>query len=178
MHYYADAVSQTYTGQNFADVAPYDPREAAQKARDESTGFVTRSAAIFDFFKVTTATLATANPIAASVPSKAVGTQTLKDSAVPVAPVIEGAAGAEIEKIARQRVQLMAAKYARSNEKHTRSNDMSEIVARLEILNHRLLVRAPRVSVEQVAALERVGDQLTKLRTAREEQALRLGIKL
>lgn len=74
-----------------------------------------------------------------------------------------------VERIANQRVRLLAAKYAGSNE-------TQEIVARLEILNRRLLSIAPRVSEEQVASLERAHEQLTRIRAAREERSKRLGI--
>lgn len=63
----------------------------------------------------------------------------------------------------------MAAKYASGIES-------SEIVARLEILNRRLLDRAPRVSKDQVVALENANDQLAHIQAAREERSRRLGI--
>ena len=75
----------------------------------------------------------------------------------------------EIDRIAKQRVKLMAAKYASSVES-------SEIMARLEILNRRLLDRSPRVSKDQVLALENANEQLLRIRAAREERSKRLGI--
>ena len=75
----------------------------------------------------------------------------------------------ELSRMAKQRVILLAAKYAGGNE-------TSEIVARLEILNRRLLERAPRISKDQVAALENASDTLTRIRASRVERASRLGI--
>ena len=63
----------------------------------------------------------------------------------------------------------MAAKYA----SRTASD---EILARLEILNRRLLDRSPRVSPGQVEALESANEKLIRIRAAREERAKRLGI--
>jgi hypothetical protein len=75
----------------------------------------------------------------------------------------------EIDQIAKQRVRLMAAKYAAGAQS-------SEILARLEILNSRLSERAPLVSKEQVTALEDANAQLARIRSVREERAKRLGI--
>lgn len=75
----------------------------------------------------------------------------------------------EIEGIAKQRIRLLAAKYAGAAE-------TTEIVARLEILNRRLSERLPRVSQDQVSALERIGDRLAEMRAAREQRARRLGL--
>lgn len=77
----------------------------------------------------------------------------------------------ELDQIAKQRVRLMAAKYASDVQS-------SEIVARLEILNRRISERAPRVSEEQVAALEDPHEQLARIRAGREERAKRLGISI
>ncbi len=75
----------------------------------------------------------------------------------------------EIDRIAKQRVKLMAAKYATDAAS-------AEIVARLEILNWRLLERSPRISPEQVESLELANDKLNRIRAAREDRAKRLGI--
>jgi len=75
----------------------------------------------------------------------------------------------EIDRIAKQRVKLMAAKYV--------SGAVStELLARLEILNQRMLERSPRVLNSQVDALESANDKLNRIRAAREERAKRLGI--
>jgi len=75
----------------------------------------------------------------------------------------------ETERIARQRVTLLAASYVGGDERQ-------EIVARLEILNQRLLHRSPCITVEQVTALEKADDQLSRIRAAREERARLLGL--
>jgi hypothetical protein len=75
----------------------------------------------------------------------------------------------EIDRIAKQRAKLMAAKYASDAAS-------AEILARLEILNRRLLERSPRVLPGQVEALESANDKLNRIRAAREERAKRLGI--
>lgn len=75
----------------------------------------------------------------------------------------------EIEKIANQRVRLMAINYADKGAS-------KEILARLEILNRRLLDRSPRVSKEQVHELEVAGERLLRIRASREERARRLGL--
>jgi hypothetical protein len=72
-----------------------------------------------------------------------------------------------VEDVATQRVLLMAAKYSKGA-------DAVEIIARLEILNNRMLEHSPRVSREQVAVLERAQDDLLRVRAAREERAKRL----
>jgi hypothetical protein len=73
--------------------------------------------------------------------------------------------------IASQRVQLLAAQYATGN--HAK-----ELQARLEILNHRLLEKSPRVSVEQVEFLEGINAQLDTLSAKRVARAERLGLQM
>ena len=75
----------------------------------------------------------------------------------------------EIDRIAKQRIKLMAAKYASDAAS-------AEILARLEMLNRRLLERSPRVLPGQVEALESANDKLNRIRAARVERAKRLGI--
>lgn len=72
-----------------------------------------------------------------------------------------------IDGIANQRVQLMAAKYAGGN-------DSLEIMARLEILNKRISTAAPRVSPGQVLALEEANEQLMRIRSSREQRSDRI----
>lgn len=75
----------------------------------------------------------------------------------------------DAERIARQRLKVLVSKMAR--------NDKSkETLARLEILNRRLSGVTPRVTAEQVSALEQANLQLAKIRAAREERAARLGL--
>jgi TolA-binding protein len=76
-----------------------------------------------------------------------------------------------VDSVASQRVQLLAAQYASGN--HAK-----ELQARLEILNHRLLEKSPRVSVEQVEFLENINAQLDTLSAKRVARAERLGLQI
>ncbi len=78
---------------------------------------------------------------------------------------------AETDRIAKQRIRLMAFKYASNNAS-------SEIVARLEILNQRLLNQSPRISKVQVEMLELATEKLARFSMAREERSRRLGIPI
>jgi hypothetical protein len=49
-------------------------------------------------------------------------------------------------------------------------------LARLEILNQKLLAMAPRVTRERVAALEAVSDKLAVIRERSQKRAERLGL--
>lgn len=156
-------------------IAPFQSRPSEQmnsrrKALFEQTAFVTAGANAVDFAAVDTGPLApTTSPVLQSEPS-AEPTPTLTESVHShTATAVVPQPSAEIDQIAKQRVRLMAAKYASGAQS-------SEIVARLEILNSRLSERAPRVSKEQVTALEEANDQLARIRAAREERAKRLGI--
>lgn len=73
------------------------------------------------------------------------------------------------EKIAGQRIKLLAARYVNSKQS-------AEILARLEILNQRLLDVAPRTTKDQVASLEETSNQIERIRAAREQRAKRFGI--
>ncbi|MBB5673744.1 hypothetical protein ABQ039_011825 [Xanthomonas sp. WHRI 6108] len=61
---------------------------------------------------------------------------------------IGGVEKSDIERLAAQRVKILAASYV------SQEGNNSEIIARLEILNRRLAQRLPRVSDKQVAFLE------------------------
>lgn len=134
----------------------------------EWTVFSTAKAALIDFFDPE---IGPNTPTAApSAQVRTESTQTLSDlSGRPANTHLAVPSNTSIELIAKQRVQLMAAKYASDTVP-------SEIVARLEILNHRLLALAPRVSEDQVLALENANEQLVHIRAAREERSKRLGI--
>lgn len=75
----------------------------------------------------------------------------------------------EISKIAEDRIKLLAIKYA---------NDSisAEMIARLEILNSRLIERAPRVSVEQISHLEASIDSIKSVEQSILDRARRLGL--
>ncbi|MCQ9378832.1 hypothetical protein [Methyloversatilis sp. XJ19-49] len=71
--------------------------------------------------------------------------------------------------VARQRVKLMAARYVLDHES-------VEVLARLEILNRKLIEKAPRVSADQVAALEAAHDTLAQVKAKKDARAARFGI--
>jgi hypothetical protein len=154
---------------NWAFVA----RQAESQARKSLFGqtvFIANKKAVSDFFAdLTGANAPTAIP-RAQVEGIEGGTRILRESAaVMSAATTAASSNADIDRIAKQRVQLMAARYA--------SGTVSaEIMARLEILNQRLLESAPRVSNDQLQALERASEQLARIRVAREERSRRLGI--
>ncbi|QBC30770.1 hypothetical protein DRB87_04515 [Pandoraea sp. XY-2] len=70
----------------------------------------------------------------------------------------------QIKRIARERVMLMARLSGKTQEQ-------TEVEARLEMLNSRLLSIAPRVTKEQVAALARTAEEIAD--TAASLEALR-----
>ncbi|WP_145998740.1 hypothetical protein [Methyloterricola oryzae] len=168
MDYYIDT-TPLINSVNWANVAPFQPSSFQEsspqrKVLSEQTEFVTAGASLIDFF-AETKRLSVHTP-----PPGAESTPTLAESLSPhTATAAAPQLNAEIDQIAKQRVRLMAAKYA-SGERS------SEIMARLEILNSRLSERAPLVSKEQVEALEDAYEQLDGIRAVREERAKRFGI--
>lgn len=77
----------------------------------------------------------------------------------------------DVDRIASQRVKLLVAKY-------NSGQASAEILARLEILNQRLLEQAPRVSNEQLEVLEMANSKLAQIRAAREDRTRRLGLSV
>jgi hypothetical protein len=160
----------------WANYAPYQPKGSFKQITSDQTqfkgqtSFVTAKSNLIDFFTAATGPSApTAYPISKAAPSVE-PTRTLTESTPPYAASdLASPLNVEIDQIAKQRVRLMAVKYASGAQS-------LEIVARLDILNSRLSERAPLVSKEQVAALEDANDQLARIRAAREERAKRLGI--
>ena len=75
----------------------------------------------------------------------------------------------EVARIAYGRVVLLAARCAAAG-------SQAEITARLEILNRRLLEQAPRISEDQVRALEEAEAHVMASKAAREERFRRLGL--
>jgi len=76
---------------------------------------------------------------------------------------------AEINKAAEDRIKLLAIKYA--------SDSVSaEIIARLEILNSRIIERSPRVTAEQIGSLERSIGAIESIEKSRLDRAKRLGL--
>ncbi len=170
MDYYANAIPAPQMF-NWA-LAPYDPKNKVPRTLSVRTEFATNNASAVDFFTEakgplapTTAPHLQQNSFATTTP---VG-DPQSSSTTSVEKVLASQTSLEIDRIAKQRVKLMAAKYASSVES-------SEIMARLEILNRRLLDRSPRVSKDQVLALENANEQLLRIRAAREERSKRLGI--
>lgn len=158
------------------DIAPFQPRSREQsnperKVQPNQTAFITEEAKAVDLFATTKGLFAQiTSPMPQSVPSTE-PTPTLNESVhFHSSAAVVPPPSVEIDQIAKQRVRLMAAKYASG------SAQSSEILARLEILNSRLSERAPLVSKEQVTALEDANNQLVRIRAAREERAKRLGI--
>jgi hypothetical protein len=160
---------------NSVNIAPFQSRPFVQgnterKTMMEHTSFVTAKDSTADFFSVATGPRAPTSPPTSQSALSAESTPTLSESVHShIATACASSPNSEIDHIAKQRVRLMAVKYAGGKES-------AEIVARLEILNSRLAERAPLVSKEQVAALENAYDQLAHIRAAREERAKRFGI--
>lgn len=77
----------------------------------------------------------------------------------------------EISKIAEDRIKLLAIKYA---------NDSisAEMIARLEILNSRLIERSPRVTAEQISSLEKSIGSIKSVEQSRLDRAKRLGLPI
>lgn len=175
MDYYVNTTPVIINPNSSAYIAPFQPTSfdkmsLKEKALTEQTAFVTAVASSVEFFAASTEALAlTSSQIPQTLPTSELTPALTKSEQ----PQTENAAvplpNAEIDQIAKQRVRLMAAKYAGGPQS-------TEILARLEILNSRLLERAPRVSKEQVVALENAHDQLARIRAAREERAKRFGI--
>ncbi|OAI23791.1 MULTISPECIES: hypothetical protein [Methylomonas] len=155
------------------NIAPFQPRSrdrstAEIKGLTNQTAFVTKAV---DLFATTKGPLAQTKPPIPQLEPYSESTPTLKESVnFYSSATVVSQPSVEIDQIAKQRVRLMAAKYASGN------TQSSEILARLEILNSRLSERAPLVSKEQVIALEGANAQLARIRAAREERAKRLGI--
>jgi hypothetical protein len=78
---------------------------------------------------------------------------------------------AEISKVAEARIKLLAMKYA--------SDTVSaEMIARLEILNSRIIERSPRVTVEQIGTLENSIGAIESIEKSRLDRAKRLGLAI
>lgn len=170
---YVDLTPGTVEFVNWANVAPFMPERREQRRSSSINESQTQISGAPDFFNslkgpsAPTAKVAgypKANPFTA-IPSGA------KEVTYAAPGNVTNHESSEVDQIASQRVRLMAAKYASGN-------TSVEMVARLEILNRRLLDRSPRISVDQVQALETAVAQLVNIRAAREEQMRRLGIEV
>lgn len=155
---------------SWAHIAPFEPRRNACQAPLMQTHSARSEDNPFDLFVSGSGAFAPTS----IVENRAEKVGQRRDSASSTIPAtalyaFQRSNDSEIDRIAKQRVKLMAAKYA----SRTASD---EILARLEILNRRLLDRSPRVSPGQVEALESANEKLIRIRAAREERAKRLGI--
>lgn len=164
MHYDATPTALIEQSVNWAQYAPYQPSRPAPAV----SGYGTRSSSKEDPFELFTAPRGAWAPTfiqnfqAANVPAP-----------VPVQPKPSAAPGAtdRVDRIAKQRVQLLAIKYANQTA-------ITEVTARLEILNQQLLGEAPRVSQAQVQALEQASQRVAEIRQAREARSKLLGLSI
>jgi hypothetical protein len=158
---------------NWANVAAFEPDMQESHISHAARKIQTISAGAPDFFEVKSGPEApTAFPASKhGAPSFRSPTGIVGEGASRSGSHVDiGRTTDEVERIANQRVKLLAVKYASSEES-------KEIVARLEILNRRLLDRSPRVSADQVQGLEDAAAQLSMVRKSREDRMRRLGIK-
>ncbi|WP_141629561.1 hypothetical protein [Pseudomonas sp. PAMC 25886] len=77
----------------------------------------------------------------------------------------------EVSKIAESRIRLLAIKYANDSVS-------AEMIARLEILNSRLIEKSPRVTAEQISHLESSIDSIKSVEQSRLNRAQRLGLSV
>lgn len=163
------AYSPEHQDIGWVNIAPLDPARARPEEKAASTVLPSARAKGFDLFGAAT------GPNAPTAVAKKMSTGRLQQSSsVGEFSSVGGiqafvVSDQSIDRVARDRVRLMAAKYASSAAS-------VEIMARLEILNQRLLSMSPRVSEAQVAALEGKADDLARLRASRQERAKRLGL--
>lgn len=148
--------------------APYEPKMPARASFNSQTNPTTSRETPFQLFKAKTG-------IHAPTPNTGLENSVYRRStssdlaARANAIAVKTDPESEVEVIAKQRVRLMAAKYA--DDKVS-----TEILARLEILNQRMISKSPRVTREQVESLEGANEKLSRIRIAREERSKRLGI--
>jgi hypothetical protein len=171
MDYYPDTSSLT-NGPIWANVAPFQParREATGPLVAKASQTVAAGAPNF-FGDVHGPSAATAKPTERKVTDRTESATTFLAERKSADPQLPNFSANEIEIIAKQRVRLMAAKYAGGEQ-------VTEVIARLEILNRRLLDRSPRITVERVQSLETAVANLLQVSQAREERLRRLGIEV
>lgn len=171
MDYQMDSTPIMYPALSWSAIAPIEPpRRRISSSASTATEFSSAKNSVVDLFVDSKGPSA---PTAAVEQGRRfVGqTATLSESTgLTSAPSSskESATG-EVERIANQRIQLMAAKYAAGRES-------LEMVARLEILNRRLVEQAPLVTEAQVRQLESSREVLGRIQVSRQERARRLGI--
>lgn len=155
---------------SWAHIAPFELRRDARQAPLMQTRSARSEDNPFDLFVSGSGAFAPTS-VVENRADKVAQRRDAASSTIPAtAPyALQRSDDSEIDRIAKQRVKIMAAKYA-----SRAASD--EVLARLEILNRRLLDRSPRVSPGQVEALESANEKLMHIRAAREERAKRLGI--
>lgn len=149
-----------------------DTGSLGQTALATQTAFLEKSYDLSDLFDFSIGAHALTTAPSEEVTRMNQPTPTVSESVeISTAPVKSEplASTGSIEDIAKQRVQILAAKYARDTEQ-------TELMARLEILNQRLLNHSPRVSKTQISALENISQMLDRAKIAREERSSRFGI--
>lgn len=156
---------------NWAQIASFEPQRNAPQANIMQTRSARSKDNTYDLFMSGSGALAPTSVVDSSA-DKVTQRRDMASSTSSASRLyaLQGSDVSEIDRIAKQRVKLMAAKYASGTAS-------AELLARLEILNRRLLDRSPRVSSEQVEALELANENLMRIRAAREERARRLGIR-
>lgn len=167
---YVDVTPSVNPIVNWAQIAPFEPQRSAHQTLLMQTHSARSQENPFDLFVSGSGTLAPTS-IVENRADKATQRWDTANRTIPATklPTSQPSDDGEIDKIAKQRVKIMAAKY-------TSGSASAEILARLEILNRRILDRSPRVSSEQVEALESANEKLVRIRAVREERAKRLGI--
>lgn len=155
----------------WAHIAPYEPqRNTPRQASPLQTHSARSQVNPFDLFVSGSGALAPTaiieNRVERFAKERETASRTISSAELSALPKNDND---EIDRIAKQRVKLMAAKYASDAAS-------AEILARLEILNRRLLERSPRVLPGQVEALELANDKLDRIRAAREERTKRLRV--
>jgi hypothetical protein len=173
LFHHANASPPTVPLDQTGVVTHYSPPRAANPLANQATELLSDSSNVVDLFPTRKRSNSTTlDPISltgtAEVVTSAHADLTVTSSA---AKTENSRHKEEIDSIAKSRIQMMAANYAAGKMNR-------EILARLEILNHRLLDKLPRVSKEQVESLERVNEEMSTLQAEREAQARRLGIQV
>jgi hypothetical protein len=170
MDYYVDTASTTGFV-NWANVAPFEPERRERQRSPLSNEVFTPISGAPNFFDAVSGPLAPTAKLSRNPPKESFTPIASEAKEIHPQNLVENSGGktTEINNLAKQRVRLMAARYASGVES-------SEMVARLEILNRRLLEKSPRVSTAQIQALEDAAGELARARQVREERRKRLGI--
>ncbi len=171
MDFYVDTTPLITPLSSWIGTAPFDPKKQVLKEAINRTAFASEKSQIVDLFD--DAKEGPQAPTAlAPTPTGAPNVTPIgnESSKVNIART-DFHSGQDEDRIARRRVELMAAKYAGGK-------NTAEIVARLEILNNRLIEKSPRITPAQVDALETATLMAARSKIAREERAQRLGISI